>query len=98
MKTKYYNILYLGNTQHKYMAIHHSLRADKKFMNTLILCIYKFIESEFTNTLVTKISNIMRNPKKFNFIEEFEDLGRLVRTSKTANIALKFMAGGVYTS
>jgi len=44
------------------------------------------------------IKELLEYSKNFDFIEGFEDLGRLGRTSKTANTALVFMARGVYTS
>uniref|UniRef100_A0A2S2P4P3 Transposable element P transposase n=1 Tax=Schizaphis graminum TaxID=13262 RepID=A0A2S2P4P3_SCHGA len=44
------------------------------------------------------IKELLEYSKDFDFIEGFEDLGRLGRSSKTANTALVFMARGVYTS
>jgi len=44
------------------------------------------------------IKELLEYSKDFDFIEGFEDLGRLGRSSKTANTTLLFMARGVYTS
>ncbi|KAF0755135.1 Transposable element P transposase [Aphis craccivora] len=61
---------------------------------------FKTYKDKVCNVCFDEISNkeFLEYSKDFDFIEGFEDLGRLGRSNKTANTALVFMDRGVYTS